>query len=152
MVKMNLNLTKDGRQIFLLYRNAWSLEFFFIQKRSYKGKYIKTLPTMSSISYLSCFSFFQSSEMWATGLKSVTMTIRADKFCFIDNFYVSVVVLPDDDECHRHKKFADECILNGKNLHKRYIMSHTACIGFQTAKKPAASNLAFQAFERFIGT
>ena len=72
------------------------------------------------ISYFSHVSlFFQSSEMWATGLKSVTMTIRADKFCFKGNFYVSVVVLPDDDECHRHKKFADECILdNGKNLDK----------------------------------
>ena len=72
------------------------------------------------ISYFSHFSlFFQSSEMWATGLKSVTMTIRADKFCFKGNFYVSVVVLPDDGECRRHKKFADECILdNGKNLDK----------------------------------
>ena len=64
-------------------------------------------------------SFFQSSEMWATGLKSVTMTIRADKFCFKGNFYVSVVVLPDDGECRRHKKFADECIMDkGKNLDK----------------------------------
>ena len=29
---------------------------------------------------------------------------------------------------------------------------HTACIEFQTAKKLATSNLAFQAFERFVGT
>ena len=29
---------------------------------------------------------------------------------------------------------------------------HTGCIGFQKAKKLAASNLAFQAFEGFIGT
>ena len=54
--------------------------------------------------------------MWATGLKSVTMTIRADKFCFKGNFYVSVVVLPDDNECHRKAKEADECHMddNGK--------------------------------------
>merc|ERR1712008_557661 len=56
----------------------------------------------------------KSSEMWATGLKSVTMTILADKFCFKGNFYVSVVVLPDDGECRRHKKFADECILDNR--------------------------------------
>ena len=57
-------------------------------------------------------SNFQSSEMWATGLKSATMTIRADKFCFNDNFYVSVVVLPNNDECHRHRRAGDECHLD----------------------------------------
>ena len=62
-------------------------------------------------------SNFQSSEMWATGLKSATMTIRADKFCFNDNFYVSVVVLPNNDECHRHRRAGDECHLDyGKNV------------------------------------
>ena len=50
--------------------------------------------------------------MWATGLKSATMTIRADKFCFNDNFYVSVVVLPNNDECHRHRRAGDECHLD----------------------------------------
>ena len=55
--------------------------------------------------------------MWATGLKSATMTIRADKFCFNDNFYVSVVVLPNNDECHRHRRAGDECHLDyGKNV------------------------------------
>jgi len=54
----------------------------------------------------------KSSEMWATGLKSATMTIRADKFCFNDNFYVSVVVLPNNDECHRHRRAGDECHLD----------------------------------------
>ena len=42
------------------------------------------------------------------------------------------------------------------NIHDFDILSwsrHTACIGFYTAKKLAASNLAFQAsFMRFIGT
>jgi len=54
----------------------------------------------------------KSSEMWATGLKSATMTIRADKFCFKDNFYVSVVVLPNNGECSRHRKAGDECHLD----------------------------------------
>ena len=40
------------------------------------------------------------------------MTIRSDKFCFDDNFYVSVIVLPNDDKCHRPAKTADECYYN----------------------------------------
>ena len=41
----------------------------------------------------------RSAQLWATALKSATITIRADKFCFESNFYVSVVVPPDDGLC-----------------------------------------------------
>ena len=51
----------------------------------------------------------KSAEMWTTALKSATLTIRADKFCFRDNFYVSVIVLPDDYDCLHHTYHGDEC-------------------------------------------
>ena len=51
----------------------------------------------------------RNAEKWATALKSLTMTIRADKFCFVDNFYVSVVVLPDDMPCEVSFVYGDIC-------------------------------------------
>ena len=51
----------------------------------------------------------RSAEMWTTALKSATLTIRADKFCFVDNFYVSVIVLPDDKACYERANPGDEC-------------------------------------------
>lgn len=63
----------------------------------------------------------RSAEMWTTALKSATLTIRADKFCFSSNFYVSVVVLPSDYDCLNFKNYGDEChssqaeILTNKN-------------------------------------
>ena len=53
----------------------------------------------------------KSAEMWTTAQQSATLTIRADKFCFNDNFYVSVVVLPNNDDCTMHRVPGDECII-----------------------------------------
>ena len=55
------------------------------------------------------YSNVKNAEKWATSLKSATMTIRSDKFCFVDNFYVSVVVLPTDDECEENFVYGDVC-------------------------------------------
>lgn len=54
----------------------------------------------------------KGAEMWTTALKSATLTIRADKFCFKNNFYVSVVVLPDDYECSTVTNHGDFCRYN----------------------------------------
>ena len=62
--------------------------------------------------------------MWATGLKSVTMTIRTDKFCFGENFYVSVIVLPNDEKCHRQAKSADECHLDNTLLQQQNLVKN----------------------------
>jgi hypothetical protein len=51
----------------------------------------------------------KTAEMWTTALESATLTIRADKFCFSDNFYVSVVILPEDTDCTVHTNYGDEC-------------------------------------------
>lgn len=43
-----------------------------------------------------------SAQMWATALMTATMTVRTDKFRFLEPFYVSVVVLPDDHRYYAH--------------------------------------------------
>ena len=57
----------------------------------------------------------RNAEKWATALKSATMTIRTDKFCFVDNFYVSVVVLPDDRPCNVSYIYGDKCYKETQN-------------------------------------
>jgi hypothetical protein len=42
----------------------------------------------------------KAADMWFTGLKKGAMTIRSEEFSFSMPFYVSVVVLDSDDECH----------------------------------------------------
>ena len=51
----------------------------------------------------------RNAEKWTTALESATMTIRTDKFCFRDDFYVSIVVLPDDEPCKIKYVFGDTC-------------------------------------------
>jgi S-adenosylmethionine/arginine decarboxylase-like enzyme len=50
----------------------------------------------------------KTAEMWTTALESATLTIRADRFCFSDNFYVSVVILLDDSDCTVHTNYGEE--------------------------------------------
>ena len=58
----------------------------------------------------------KSSEMWTTAMKSATMTIRADKFCFSNNFYVSVLVLTNDDDCEVKSDAGESCQSNESSL------------------------------------
>ena len=49
--------------------------------------------------------------MWTTFTKSATLTIRADKFCFRNDFYISIVMLPPDDEACKVKitDYGEKC-------------------------------------------
>ena len=56
----------------------------------------------------------RSAQMWTTTKSNATLTIRANKFCFDVDFYVSVVKV-HRLYCERQFRAGEDCILNTKN-------------------------------------
>lgn len=49
----------------------------------------------------------RTSQMFTTALQKATLTIHANKFRFIEPFYVSIVVLDSDKDCHFEEEYLD---------------------------------------------
>lgn len=79
----------------------------------------------------------RSAEMWTTALKSATLTIRADKFCFVDNFFVSVVVLPDDHPCYNRADPGDECRHTNSSLTSNFARQKKIRVSISKAPSPS---------------
>ena len=56
----------------------------------------------------------RSAQMWTTTKGNATLTIRANKFCFEEDFYVSVVKV-HHVYCVEQFRAGEDCILNTKN-------------------------------------
>ena len=106
------------------------------------------LPTQVYVaSYISRFQFCLASENIITRAQLFS---HARLYCFslltyylLKSSYTYILVCP-----HTLSHLIFQVFLQAQNQQP----AHTSCIGFQTAKKLAASYSAFQAFERFIET